>query len=387
MALGSDAVHVNSDSSVRGMFNRSLNKVIRDIEGHPRGQLTQRLIRFGPPDPDDPELLVSDGETTLSDPECGLFVDFIHSFMISHFKGELAELLALDPCIRLLDSLKTQGRLPANAHLYWGDQIQERRRRSTSEGEVRIDWGGFTNGADGLIVSRENSKSPHPESSLTVHGIIEVKSYRSVKPVLVQIERHKARLAGGVRLGSDTWLPNQVNIVGDHGPPSAENGLLRITVFPSKWRLSRQWKSRRIDERSRVISMEEISDPLEETRITQAEPNNWRITLVWSEEALAQAAYQLTLWYLALVGAHVFASQPLPRAIDHMTPKEAGINQIKYRLYVIGLRYVSKRQTERAMRLYNDYAFGSPLAFDAGSEMIWSSDFPHDDDGNGSPRT
>ena len=128
--------------------------------------------------------------------------------------------------------------------------------------------------------------------------------------------------------------------------------------------------------------MEEISDPPEETRIIQVATDTWRITLAWSEEALTQAAYQLTLWYLAQVGTHVFVSEPLPPEMDYMTPEKAGIDRIKYRLYVIGLRYISKRQTERAMRLYNHYAFGSPLAIDAKAEMIWSSDLPHNDHDN-----
>ncbi len=382
-ALRSTAVHICGGTSVRSVFNWSLNAAIRDIAEHPRGQLIQRLIRYGTPDPDDPELRVSDGQTILSDAECGLFVDFVHSFMISHFKGELAELLALDPCIRLTDRLRKQGLIPKDAHLYWGGQVQERSRRSTTDGDACMHWGGFTKGADGILVSQDQVNSLPSESTLAVHGIIEVKSYRSVKRVLGQIERHRLRLEGGVRLGSVTWQPHQIRVADSHDPTSAKNGLLRVIVFPSRWKLSRQWRSERVNERSRVIAMEEISNAPVDTDVQQLGLTDWRITLAWSEEALTQAAYQMTLWYLAQVGAHVFARAPLPREIDYMTPEEAGINQIKYRLYVIGLRYISERQTDLAMRLYNDFAFGSPLALDNKSEMLWPSDFPHQNDNDG----
>ena len=89
-ALKSEAVHVDSDGSVSNVFKLSLDAAIRDIADHPQGQLIQRLILHGTPDPDDPELLVSDGQTILSDPECMMCVNFIHSNMINRFKGELA---------------------------------------------------------------------------------------------------------------------------------------------------------------------------------------------------------------------------------------------------------------------------------------------------------
>jgi hypothetical protein len=81
---------------VQGVFEASLKAAIRDIEEHPRGKLFRRLIEHGPHHPDDPEALVSDGETILSDPECGEAVEFIFSHMVNRFKGELAELLALE---------------------------------------------------------------------------------------------------------------------------------------------------------------------------------------------------------------------------------------------------------------------------------------------------
>jgi hypothetical protein len=61
-----------------------------------------------------------------------------------------------------------------------------------------------------------------------------------------------------------------------------------------------------------------------------------------------------------------------------MTPDEAGYNAIKIMLYYIPLRYISKRQERLAIRLYNVYCFGYPLAVDS-KEMLWPEDFPHED--------
>ena len=78
-ALGCPFVHLIGGKTEWDVFERSRDAAIRDIEEHPRGKLFRRLIEYGPHDPHDPETLVSDGETTLSDPECGSCVEFIFS--------------------------------------------------------------------------------------------------------------------------------------------------------------------------------------------------------------------------------------------------------------------------------------------------------------------
>lgn len=96
----------DSGKTVWKVFLQSLHAAIRDIEEHPRGELFRRLIEFGPANPGEPEKLTGEAKTVLSDPECASCVEFIYSFMVNRFKGELAELLALQPCIELLKSLQ-----------------------------------------------------------------------------------------------------------------------------------------------------------------------------------------------------------------------------------------------------------------------------------------
>jgi hypothetical protein len=105
-----------------------------------------------------------------------------------------------------------------------------------------------------------------------------------------------------------------------------------------------------------------------EPSITQAqelEPNIWKITLAWSQEALHQAAFHMTFWYMAQVGRNVYTKQNLPSTCSYMTPEEAGQNTIKQELYYIPLRYISERQQRLAIKLYNVYGFGYPLGVDA----------------------
>lgn len=380
VALRSRLVHIDGGETVSGVFKQSLNTAIRDIETHPRGKLFRRLIRYGPPDPDEPEALASDGETTLSDPECGLCVDFIYSHMVNRFKGELAELLALEPCVRLMKRLRREGRLPCGVHLYWGELVQERRRATKREAESGVVWGSFAKGADGLLVRQEPTHTYLPKPSLVVHGIVEVKSMaRPSKQVLDQIERHRMRLLGGVRLESRAWPPDHVRFARLTNASRADDGLIRIMVLPSRWKLSRLWRSESSDAKTRAIVRQELSKPPVETQIEPCGLDTWKITLAWSQEALNEAAYEMTVWYMAQVGAHVFAKQGLPRGFEHRTPEQAGVNLAKHRLYTIGIRHVSERQARRAIRIYNAYCFGFALAADAKAEMLWPDDVPHED--------
>ncbi|MCP4582841.1 MAG: hypothetical protein GY839_14620 [candidate division Zixibacteria bacterium] len=378
-ALRCPFVHLVSGKTVRDIFKHSLDAAIRDIEKHPRGKLFRRLIEYGPRNPDDPETLDGDNETTLSDPECGSCVEFIFSHMINRFKGELSELLALDSCIKLFQQLRRNGRLPSDVQLYWGETIQERRklRVSTKEGGMR--WGGFTKGADGLLVDQVSSPKNDSHDFLNVLGVIEVKSMnRSKREVLNQINKHITRLKGGVKLGEKEWASGNLLLAPFRTIKKAESGLLRVMILPSTWKLSRKWSSEKTD-RGRIMIFPKPSEPSMQTEFTELDPNVWKITLAWSQESLNQAAYEMTFWYMSQVGKHVYANSKLPKSWEYMTPAQAGYNAIKMMLYYIPLRYISKRQERLATRLYNVYCFGYPLGVDS-NEVLWPEDFPEEDE-------
>lgn len=364
-AMGSPSVHLADGNTVWDIFKHSLDAAIRDIEEHPRGRLFQRLIKYGPHNPDIPETLTSDGRTTLSDPECGACVEFIFSHMINRFKGELAELLALGPCVELVKKLQQEGSLPPDVQIYWGDVIQERRRVKKTVKGGNAQWGGFVKGADGLIVEQRPAQRKKSCDTLVVHGIVEVKSMAlSRAKVMGQINRHISRLRGGVKLRKREWSPDNIDL-----PCS-----LRIIVFPPTWKLSREWHNVERDG-CRYISLPEPTKPPVQTQTQELEPNTWRIKLAWSREAIEQAAYEMTFWYMSQVGKSVYTAENLPEGWKHMTPDEAGYNAIKMMLYFLMLRYISQRQGRIATKLYNVYCFGYPLGVDS-REMLWPEDFP-----------
>ena len=151
--------------------------------------------------------------------------------------------------------------------------------------------------------------------------------------------------------------------------------------MPSTWKLSREWQSVKEVQEGRVgrkMVFPVPSEPPVETRVKKLEPSLRKITLAWSQEALNQAAYEMTFWYMSQVGRHVYTKSNLPKTWEYMTPEEAGYNAIKQMLYFIPLRYISERQEHLATRLYNVYCFGYPWGVDS-KEMLWPEDFPTED--------
>jgi len=363
-ALQCPFAHIIEGNSIWDIFKQSLDAAIRDIEKHPRGKLFRRLIEYGPHHPDDPESLTSDGESTLSDPECGMCVQFIFSHMVNRFKGELAELLSIEPCLELVQQLQKEGSLPKGLNLYLSDMVQERRRTKTTSKESKAHWGNFTKGADGLIVKHISPQHDNAKKALRIHGVIEVKSMAlPIKKVLGQINSHISRLNGGVKLGAMTWPATQISFSSTVG----------IIVVPSTWKLSREWNSVKT-ERGRKIVLAEPSDPPIQTQVEKVEPNLWKIKLAWSQELLNQAAYEMTFWYMSQVGKHVYTKKSLPKGWGYMTSEEAGYNAIKMVLYYMPLRYLSERQERLAIKLYNVYSYGYALCADS-KDMLWPEDF------------
>ncbi len=364
-AINSSTIELESDNSVWDVFKQSLDAAIRDIDKHPRGKLFRRLIEYGPHNPDVPLQLSSDDEGTLSDPECGECVQFIFSHMVNRFKGELAELLSLEPCLQLIGQLQAVGRLPKGIKLYCGDLVQEKRRTRITGGVSKLKWGGFTKGADGLIVEKNSSKKMKDSIYLKIHGVIEVKSMiLSQRKILAQIKKHILRLHGGVKLCGKVWPFNQIKI----------SERLLIMVVPSTWKLSRGWESVKTD-LGRKIVFPEPSEPKIQTDIKKLNSNQWKIKLPWSQESLNQAAYEMTFWYMSQVGKNVYSNKPVPKDWEHMTPEEAGYNAIKMMLYYVQLRNMTVKQELLATKLYNVYSFGYPLGVDS-KEMLWPEDFP-----------
>ena len=370
-ALHKPSVRIGGGNNVNDVFDYSLNEAIRNIEQHPQGILFRRLIEHGPHNPDEPRMRISDSKTILSDPECGVCVEFIFSHMINRFKGELAELLALKPSINLIKMLQKKKSLPVGIQLYWGDQIKERRQSRGRNQRRNLHWSGFTKGADGLIAS--NGIGKH-KNTLAVCGVVEVKSMkRSKKKLDEQLNHHVKRLAGGVRLGNKEWSPDFVQVGIPQGSRKKTSKPLFVTVIPSSWKLSREWRSENT-EHGRAFIFPEPQKPDVKDSYEKMDSKRWNIRMAWSQEALSQAAYEMTFWYMSQVGKAIYSQKALPKGWEYMTPEEAGLNAIKQMLYLLPLRFISKREKDLAIRLYNVYSFGYPLGIDS-YEMLWPEDF------------
>ncbi len=111
--------------------------------------------------------------------------------------------------------------------------------------------------------------------------------------------------------------------------------------------------------------------------VGEVAPGIWAVTLNWSEEALDEAAYNMTFGYMGDVGQSVYSKSSLPSTWQYMTAEEAGRNAIKMMLYDIMLRRLSERHDRLATRLYNVYCFTYPLGVDSRG-MLWPDDFPDD---------
>jgi hypothetical protein len=369
-ALARSFAHVGAGNTAWEVFERSLSAAIGDIETHPRSNHFRRLFEYGPQHPDEPETLSSDGQTILSDPELGKCIEFIYSHMINRFKGELAELLALEPCCSLVARLNHETKLPNGTQLYWGETIQERRYWTRTGTLEKGYWGGFTKGADGLLVEPIPSRRNTAQCPLVVHGVIEVKSMvPRWRTVMKQINKHITRLRGGLYLGAREWPPQDVCI--------ATHRFVRVVVQPSTWKLSREYRHEKLEGRvlrraifrpnsaPEVIVFPEPTPPSQVVQIEEIESGLWNVTLPWSQEALAHAAFEMTFWYMGQIGRQVYANKPIPQGWDYMALEEVGFNSIKRMLYEAILRPLKDREYKRAMWLYNIYCYGYPIGADS----------------------
>lgn len=365
--LRKQSVHFAGGNTGWDVFKQSLDAAVKDIEDDPRGLLFKRLIRYGPHTDTDPHELSGDGKTILSDPEWGKCVEFIFSYMINRFKGELAELLGVQPCLDLIEKLEKENRLPVGLHVYWGDALREYSRIAGESDQNNQRWYGPTKGADGLLVEHIRGPVTGSMEKVKVHGIVEIKSMKvSKKKIAEQIDRHTRRLSGGLELLKYKFPGEKVEI--------ANPGLLKIMIVPSNWKLSREFHFEDDNDGSKKMVFPEPGPPKINNKIEELEPGFFKITLAWSKEALEQAGYEMTYGYMAEVGEHVYSNpeKDLPEAWKGMSPAEAGYNAIKQMLYYMPLRgrFLSKRKTSLAIRLYNVYSFGYPLGIDS-KKMLW----------------
>jgi hypothetical protein len=342
------------------IFRRALAGSIRDIESHPRGRLFQEFMLKGPYEDVGriPKALVSQ---RLPDADSAAAITFIYSHMVNCFKGVVAELLAVRPCIDLLRRLQQSSALPPNARLYVGDAVGTRRARGK----------GLLKGADLHILIEEHKPAAAP--TVAVAGVAEVKSFiLSQCRLRQQLDQHLRRAKRGLRVCGVDYPPPQVSV--GYGK---ERRVVRVGVVPSNWKLPRSFWFED-SKGGRTLHVDAGKPPRKDDEITQVGDNEWRITLRWSKEALAEAAYEMTFWYMGKIGEIIY-SKSVPKGWKEMTPPEAGRNAAKMMLYYAILRCRTVWEKQRAIALYNSYGYGYALGMNYKNpkgrrEMLWPQD-------------
>jgi len=354
--MGGAIFHEGSDPLV--IFRKTLASSIANIEKHPRGRLLQDFLLKGPYE-DSGEIPSELVNQRLSDAETASAITFIYSHMVNSFKGAITELLATKPCMRLMRQLQNNGQLPTNSRLYVGDSVKIHQYRGKR----------FLKGGDQHILIKYDS--PIGETC-TVAGVTEVKSYfLSSNRLHQQLDRHLLRSKQGLRINKMDYPSKMVRI--GYGPT---HKVFRIVVLPSAWKLPRAFQFKKT-ETGRMLHVESANLNCED-EIIQTGDHDWRITLKWSKEALAQAAFEMTFWYMGKVGEVIYP-ESVPKTWNEMTPCEAGQNAVKMMLYYAMLRCNSDRQGQRAIALYNSYCFGYALGMNFKNakgrrEMLWIED-------------
>lgn len=347
-------------STPLSVFRHTLAASIRDIKSHPRGELFQKFLLKGPYEDvgDIPAHLASE---RVSDNDTALAITFIYSHMVNSFKGAVTELLAATACMRLIKQLQQHGELPARARLYVGDVVLGYPDRGK----------GLLKGADLHILVEE--QSPGATSSIAVAGVAEVKSYiPSESRLREQVDQHLRRAMRGLQVGGVNYPAENVTVgFGE------DRGVVRITVLPSDWKLPRSFRFED-SESGHVLHVDPGVPAPQDHEFHGTADHEWRIILRWSKEALAEAAYGMTFWYMEKVGEIIYCKS-VPKGWGEMTPAQAGHNAAKLMLYYAILRCRTPREEQRAIALYNSYGYGYALGMnfknaEGRREMLWPQD-------------
>lgn len=357
--LAGGAVFANGHDTLF-IFRHAFTASIRDIESHPRGKLFQEFLLKGPYD-DVGEIPTTLVGQRLSDADVASAITFIYSHMANCFKSAVTELLAAKPCLFLMRRLQQLGELPRSARLYVGDSVSTHRAKGK----------GLLKGADLHILIEEHM--PDSASHIVVAGVAEVKSYiRSESRLREQLDQHLLRVTRGLQVDGMDYPTEKVTV--GYG---RDQRVARITVLPSDWKLPRSFRFED-SEGGRLLHVDPGEPPRTDDETTQIGDNEWRITLRWSKEALAEAAYEMTFWYMGKIGEVIY-SESVPKGRKEMTPADAGRNAAKMMLYYAILRSRTVREEQRAIALYNSYGYGYALGMnyknaEGRREMLWPQD-------------
>jgi hypothetical protein len=203
---------------------------------------------------------------------------------------------------------------------------------------------------------------------VVVHAVAEVKSnLRHRAAAGKQLVGHIARARMGLCVGGTSVAGNRVKVVRDAA---------RVVVVPSRWLLPRTFRYEETPTGHQLLP-DEGAPPTACDEVVERGARDVTISLRWSQEALASVAYDMSHWFMGRVGEQVWAESAPPWL--EMMPDDAGRNAAKQMLHYALLRVRRPDDWDKAVALYNAYAFGYALGMnfrDRGGrrQMMWPSD-------------
>lgn len=319
-----------------------LGRVARKLAEHPRRRLLYQFVV---------------DQSCLADGELHQLFEFIYSYLVNAFKGEVAEVLSRAVVRRFIAELVASGELPASAEAIEGKDVSSRRR--TGRG-FDPSW---QKGADGLI-------GVPSDRGWVFHGVIEIKSYRQgVARLSWQLAQHveRARLGTRIRgLELDRDFSGFVlrrkqgrNEFSALSTAAPRGDVLKLAIRPRP-------------------EMRQESEPM------AVSPFMWLAELPFSTRELHEAGYLLAVWYIARGAGDLFEGRvsdngglegPSENPYPELPPEESGQECLRRGLYEASLRRsfavsflregetVSDRKhhsrsDEVFARLYNGICFG-----------------------------
>lgn len=340
--LPHDHAEQDREPSRHGFFTAMVSRVAQHVANHPRKELIFQLLKDW---------------TLLRRADLYNFLDFFHSCLVSHFKGELAELLAWPLLQNFADYLVTSRLAPPGLRIIPGWAIRARRHPEHL---------GWYKGADALFVL--SGVDPDPCRELPSIGLIaaaEIKSSRtSLRKIFEQLDRHVERLHLGLCL-SDTKISSGASTVLISDKPVCKNWL-PLTAYAPKGDIYR-------------LAIQPVTISGVPCHLKAYRTRAWISELPFPSLDIIEAAYRFAAWYVCSAGSEVYCDSRttipgrIPNPHPEVTFEEAAQNILRESLYHFGhqedllrepcpkLRRWSKeelRQRSTFTWLYNSLCYG-----------------------------
>jgi hypothetical protein len=323
------------------LFRAAVRRAITAIESKDKEDLLPRFLSIGPYVDSGP-IPQQDTHRYLSDQEVAAAVRFIFSSVINSFKGQLAEMLAVGPVVRLTHQLAAANPTETSIKVFAGDTVLAHPLK-------RKTW---AKAADLHLLSSEFDSG---HRVIGVHGVVEVKSFvASFERLQAQVQQHLTRARRGLRVQGEDVSPERIVMRGGSEGPA------QVVVTSDSWELPRGFRFEMQDGR-KLLFVDPPIPPTTEDRVERLSSHTWHVTLRWSEEALNDIAYAMTFAYMGALGCLLYEREGVPKEWAEMTPDEAGQNAVKMMLYYAILRGRTPNEMSRATALYNSYGFGYAL--------------------------